>query len=65
MEVNNTDTNIIGDWRKELKEYFKDPKSRVPYEVKAQAQNFDLLDGELYRKRVYGLLLGCFLSQKT
>ena len=32
---------------------------QVPHRVKAQSQNFILLEGELYRKGLDGLLLRC------
>lgn len=47
-----TNTNIAGDWRKELKGYLEDPSKRTPHRIRIQAQNFTLVDGELYRKRL-------------
>lgn len=35
MDVFNTNMNIVGDWRKELREYVEDPKIRVPHIIKS------------------------------
>ena len=51
--------NIAGDWRIEFREHLENPNKRVPHRTKAQAQNFVLLQGELYRKDFDGLLLKC------
>ena len=48
-------------FRNKIGEYLEDPNRQVPYRVKAQSQNFVLLEGELYRKGPNGLLLR-FLS---
>ena len=49
LDIFNNDMNIVGDWRTKFREYLKNPNKRVPYKMKAQAQNFVLLEGELYR----------------
>ena len=49
--------NIAGDWRIEFREYLENPNKRVAHITKAQAQNFVLLEGELYIKGLDGLLL--------
>ena len=59
LEVVNTDTSVVGDWRIKIREYLEDPNRQVPYRVKAQLQNFVLMEGELYRKGLDGLLLRC------
>ena len=41
------------------REYLEDPNKQVPHRVKAQSQNFVLMEGELYRKGLDGLLLRC------
>ena len=51
--------NIDGDWRIGFREYLENPNKRVPHIMKAQAQSFVLLERELYRKGVDGLLLKC------
>ena len=51
--------NITRDWRAELREYLENPNKRVPHRTKAQAQNFVILERELYRKGFDGLLLKC------
>ena len=37
LEVVNTDANVARDWRIKIIEYFVDPNSQVPHEVKAQS----------------------------
>lgn len=58
FEIFNINTNIVGDYRKELKEYLEGP-IRTPHQTIFQAQNFILLDSELYRKGLDRLLLIC------
>ena len=59
LEVINTNSNVEGDWRIKIREYLDDPNRQVPYRVKAQLQNFVLMEGELYRKGLDELLLRC------
>ena len=59
LKVVNTDANIVGDWRIKIIEYLEDPNRMVSHWVKAQSQNFILLEGELYKKGPDGLLLRC------
>ena len=59
LGIFNNDMNIAGDWRTKFREYLENPNKRVPYRTKAQAQNFVLLEGELYKKGFDGLLLKC------
>ena len=59
FEVVNTNANVIGDWRIKIREYLEDHNSQVPHRVKAQSQNFVLMEGELYKKGLDGLLLKC------
>ena len=59
LDIFNNGMNIAGDWRTEFKEYLKNPNKKVPHIMKAQAQNFVLLEGKLYRKGFDGLLLKC------
>ena len=61
LNIFNNDMNIAGDWRKKIIEYLENPNKKVPHRTKAQAHNFVLLEGELYRKGFDGLLLK-FLS---
>ena len=53
LDIFNNDMNIAGDWRTKFKEYLENPNKRVPQKTKAQAQNFVLLEGELYIKVGY------------
>ena len=57
LEVINTEENVARDWRIKIREYLEDPNKQVPNRVKAQSQNFVLMKGELYKKRLNGLLL--------
>ena len=57
LEVVNTDANVARDWRIKIKEYLEDPNRQVPHRVKAQSQNFVLMERELYKKGIDGLLL--------
>ena len=59
LEFLNTDTNTTGDWRIKIREYIEDPNRQIPHRVKAQSQNFVLMEGELYRRGLDGLLLRC------
>ena len=59
LEVVSTYANVAGDWRIKIKEYLEDPNKHVPYRVKAQSQNFVIMEGELYGKGLDGLLLRC------
>ena len=59
LEVVNTDANVAGDWRIKIIKYLEDPNRQVPHKVKAQLHNFVLMEGELYRKWLDGLLLKC------
>ena len=51
--------NIAGDWRTKFREYLENPNKNVPHKTKVQAQNFVLLEGELYIKGFDELLLKC------
>ena len=59
LEVISTYENVVGDWRIKIGDYLEDPNRQVPYRVKAQSQNFVLLEGELYKKGPDGLPLRC------
>ena len=50
---------IVGDWRTKFREYLENPNKKVPHKTKAQAHNFVLLEGELYKKGFGGLSLKC------
>ena len=65
LDIFNNDMDITRDWRTEFREYLENPNKRVPNIMKAQAQNFVLLEGELYRKGFDGLLLNCLSFETT
>ena len=54
--------NIAEDWRTYFREFLENPNKRVPHRMKAQDQNFVLLEVELYKKGLDGLLLKCLSS---
>ena len=58
LEVVSTNANVAGGWRIKIM-YLEDSNRQVPHRVKAQSQNFVLLEGELYRNGPSGLLLRC------
>ncbi|EEF35607.1 conserved hypothetical protein [Ricinus communis] len=47
------------DWRSLIRKYLECPNIRVSRRVGIQAQNFMMVDREMYRKRFDGLLLRC------
>ena len=66
----NYDLNVVGNWHVEIKDYlesfvkkdyFESFVKKVPFKVKAQALNYILLEGKLYRKTFDGLLLRCLI----
>ena len=59
LEVVSTYANIAGDWIIKIIEYLEDPNRQIPHRVKAQSHNFVLLEEELYRNELNGLLLIC------
>ena len=59
LEVINTYANVAGDWRIKIREYLENPNRQVPHKVKAQSQNFVLMQRELYINGLYGLLFRC------
>ena len=59
LEVFNTDVNVVGGWRIKIIEYLEDLNRPAPHRVKAQSQNFVLMEGEFYRKGLDGLPLKC------
>ena len=65
LEVVNTYTKVAEYWRIKIREYLKDPNKQIPHRVKAQSQNFILMEGALYKKGFDELLLKCLSSQTT
>ena len=59
LDIFNNNMNIAEDWRTEFREYLKNPNKRVSHKMKAQAQNSVLLEGDLYKKGLDGVLLKC------
>ena len=50
LNIFNNDMTIVEYCRTKFREYLENPNKRVPHIMKAQAQNFVLLEGELYKK---------------
>ena len=50
LNIFTNDMNIVEDCRIKFREYLENPNKRVPHIMKAQAHNFVLLEGELYKK---------------
>ncbi|XP_073138570.1 uncharacterized protein [Henckelia pumila] len=57
VETFNLDVNLAGDWRYELKEALKCPEKSTPYGLRMKVLNYILVEGDLYRKGMDGLLL--------
>ena len=50
---------IQGDWRRPIIEYLQDPSKRMDKAVRQLAFKYTLLDNDLYRRMVDGILLKC------
>ena len=59
FESFNNDLNVAGDWRTDIKTYLENPTKKVPFRIKAQSLNYVLIENELFRKTLDGLLLRC------
>ena len=59
IDIFNNDMNIVRDWRIEFREYLDNPNKWVPHITKVKGNNFVILEGELYRKGLDGLLHKC------
>ena len=57
VETLNIDMNLAWDWRTDIKYYLENPAKKVPFKVRAQALNYILLEGYLFRRTLDGLLL--------
>jgi hypothetical protein len=51
--------NAGADWKRPLMEYLATPSNVTDQKICRQALKYTLLDGELYRRMVDGLLLKC------
>jgi hypothetical protein len=49
----------LGDWRSPLVNYLRDPSQSRDRKVRRQVLKYTLLDDELYRRTIDGLLLKC------
>ena len=59
VETLNIDMNLAWDWCTDIKAYLENPAKKVPFKVRAQALNYVLLEGYLFRRTLDGLLLRC------
>ena len=55
----NLKANEPVDWRTPLVHYFQNPSHATDRKVRRQALKFTLLDNELYRRTIDGVLLKC------
>jgi len=55
----------VDDWRKEIVDYLKDPSKKVDRKVRFQAIKYVLLEGELYYRRIDGVLLRCLDKEEA
>ena len=53
------------DWRRPLISYLENPSQSVDRKLRRQALKYTLLDEELYRRTIYGLLLNCLGSDQS
>ena len=51
--------NLAWNWRTDIKNYLKNLARNMPFKIKAQALNYVLLEGYLFRRTHDGLLLRC------
>jgi hypothetical protein len=54
-----------GDWRKALIEYITNPSSNHDRKIKRQALKYSVIDGDLYRETVDGLMLKCSSEEEA
>ena len=59
VETLNIDMNLAWDWHTNIKTYLEIPAKKVPFKVRAQALNYVLLEGYLFRRTLDGLLFRC------
>ena len=53
------------DWRKEIVEYLEDSSKKVSRRIRFQATKYVLLEGELYYRMIYGVLLRCLDKEEA
>ncbi|XP_073123460.1 uncharacterized protein [Henckelia pumila] len=64
VENFNLDDNLAGDWREGLKEALQFPKKSTPYGLRMKSLKYMLVEGDLYRKGMNGLMLRCIGSPR-
>lgn len=57
--------NPADTWKEELDKYLKDPSTDMEFKVKKRAMNFVLVDGEMYKRSLNGVLLKCLNKNKA
>ncbi|XP_075499321.1 uncharacterized protein LOC142537713 [Primulina tabacum] len=59
VDTLNLDINLAGDWRDDIKQVLESTGRDIPHGLKMRALNYVLVEGDLYRKGLDGLLLRC------
>jgi hypothetical protein len=57
--------NEVVDWRKALRECITEPGAVVDRKIRRQALKYTVIDNELYRRMVDGMLLKCLSSEQA
>ncbi|XP_073049435.1 uncharacterized protein [Primulina eburnea] len=55
----NLNINLVGDWRDDMKQVLESTGRDIPHGLKMRTLNYVLVEGDLYRKGLDGLLLRC------
>ncbi|XP_073279508.1 uncharacterized protein [Primulina huaijiensis] len=59
VDTLNLDINLAGDWRDDIKQVLELIGRDIPHGLKMRSLNYVLVEGDLYRKGLDGLLLRC------
>ncbi|XP_073277708.1 uncharacterized protein [Primulina huaijiensis] len=59
VDTVNLDINLASDWRDDIKQVLESTRRDIPHGLKMRALNYVLVEGDLYRKGLDGLLLRC------
>ncbi|XP_075499313.1 uncharacterized protein LOC142537705 [Primulina tabacum] len=59
VDMLNLDINLASDWRDDIKQVLESTVRDIPHGLKMKALNYVLVEGDLYRKGLDGLLLRC------
>ncbi|XP_051124847.1 uncharacterized protein LOC127247153 [Andrographis paniculata] len=53
------------DWRMELRKYLEQPTGETPEKLRKEALKYTLIDGDLFRRAAYGMLMRCVDNQEA